>query len=156
MQIDRWLLIIPAFITFFVILWLLISWFLAQSGGWAALARQFPASNHVTVPPPVSPLQAGEMNGCRYKGCLNIGVTPQGMFLSILFLFRFGHPPLLIPWSCLSPFHAEKALWMTVYTTTITGAGRDVRFTLYNKGLVDQLQGFIAHALAVGAQVPRA
>ncbi|MDD5409604.1 MAG: hypothetical protein PHC71_05905 [Candidatus Omnitrophica bacterium] len=33
-----------------------------------------------------------------YRNCLTIGVSPEGFYLAILFLFRIGHPPMFIPW----------------------------------------------------------
>ena len=33
-----------------------------------------------------------------YGSCLNVGVTDRGLMLWVFFLFRVGHPPLLIPW----------------------------------------------------------
>ena len=35
----------------------------------------------------------------NYNNALTLGVNPQGLYLAIVFLFRFRHPPLLIPWS---------------------------------------------------------
>lgn len=37
-----------------------------------------------------------------YGNCLHLGVTDRGLLLSVLFLFRAGHPPLLIPWDDIS------------------------------------------------------
>jgi hypothetical protein len=150
------LLMIPAFAVFFVTLWLLICRLLAHLSGWSALARDFPGPSE--APAPQFLLQAGSMNGCRYRGCLNVGISPHGMSLSLFFLFRAGHPPLLIPWTNLSPFQPENALWTTVYATTITGAGRDIRLTLHNRRLADALNGTIAQArtLRAGAGEPAA
>ena len=33
-----------------------------------------------------------------YGNCLTLGCNPQGLYLAIMPLFRFRHPPLLIPW----------------------------------------------------------
>jgi hypothetical protein len=30
---------------------------------------------------------------------LTLGVSQQGLYLASMFLFRFMHPPLLVPWS---------------------------------------------------------
>jgi hypothetical protein len=34
-----------------------------------------------------------------YHNCLTIGGSPEGLYLAIMPLFRFRHPPLLIPWA---------------------------------------------------------
>lgn len=36
--------------------------------------------------------------GTNYGSCLIVGVNPEGIRLSVLFLFRIGHPPLFIHW----------------------------------------------------------
>ncbi len=35
----------------------------------------------------------------NYNNVLTIGVSPEGLYLASMFLFRFMHPPLLVPWS---------------------------------------------------------
>ena len=35
----------------------------------------------------------------NYNRVLTLGTSPQGLYLASMFLFRFMHPPLLIPWS---------------------------------------------------------
>jgi hypothetical protein len=34
-----------------------------------------------------------------YGNCLTVGASPDGFYLAISPLFRFRHPPLLIPWT---------------------------------------------------------
>jgi hypothetical protein len=34
----------------------------------------------------------------NYNNCVTIGANFQGIHLSVLFLFRVGHPPIFIPW----------------------------------------------------------
>jgi hypothetical protein len=35
----------------------------------------------------------------NYNNVLTIGACQQGLYLASMFLFRFMHPPLLVPWS---------------------------------------------------------
>ena len=42
---------------------------------------------------------AGMRWGVAYRGALNFGVDVYGLFVSIVPIFRIGHPPLFIPWS---------------------------------------------------------
>lgn len=37
-----------------------------------------------------------------YNNCLTIGVNETGLYLSVFFLFRVGHPTLFIPWTEIS------------------------------------------------------
>jgi len=69
--------------------------------GWWELSRIYKAM--------VSPdgkrfwFQSASMRmGTNYGNCLIVGVNREGIRLSVLFLFRIGHPPLFIPWPDVS------------------------------------------------------
>ena len=47
--------------------------------------------------------------GAGYNNCVNIGASSQGLYLSVFFLCRPGHPPLFIRWSEISV--QEKKRW---------------------------------------------
>ncbi|HEX9934095.1 MAG TPA: hypothetical protein VGB38_02770 [bacterium] len=65
--------------------------------GWHALARHYPAS---------SPFNGKHRHfqtvwmrwGSHYGNGVTAGADAQGLFLSVLFILRIGHPPLFIPW----------------------------------------------------------
>ncbi|MCU1285493.1 MAG: hypothetical protein JWO13_1843 [Acidobacteriales bacterium] len=38
------------------------------------------------------------MGWIKYNNCLTFGVSDLGFYLAVLPIFRFQHPPLLIPW----------------------------------------------------------
>ncbi len=40
--------------------------------------------------------------GANYGNCLIVCVNPDGIHLSVLFLFRIGHPPLFVLWPDVS------------------------------------------------------
>jgi hypothetical protein len=45
-------------------------------------------------------MQSGQMRWlANYNNVLTIGASPEGLYLASMFLFRFMHPPLLVPWS---------------------------------------------------------
>lgn len=46
----------------------------------------------------------------EYNNCLTIGSSSQGLYLAVLFFFRVGHPPLLVPWQDIS-VRMGKTLW---------------------------------------------
>jgi hypothetical protein len=108
---EAWLLAI------FIAGWFLVSGLLAHIGGWASLARDFAAG---------AP-DAGEryrfISGSvghrffpvHYRGCLFLTITREGLHLSVLFLFRFQTPPLLIPWQLVESM-AEERQFFTRYT----------------------------------------
>ena len=87
------------FLVVFPGFWSLIIMLASLLGGWGALARQYP-------PPPL----AGEepiarwyaqhlgMRWANYSWVVTMAVYPEGLHLSVMWLFRAGHPPLFIPW----------------------------------------------------------
>ncbi len=81
--------------------WIAMSLLLSWLGGWFLLARRYRANRSCTGEP--FRWQSVEMRwGTGYRGCVNLGADSSGLFLSIVPLFRAGHPPLAIPWSDIS------------------------------------------------------
>src|SRR5689334_20614770 len=95
-QHHGWLVVIlPVYL---LTLWLLISATISFVGGWYSLARVYRA------PVPFNGakwrMQSGQMRWlANYNNILTLGVNQEGFYLAPMFLFRFMHPPLLIPWS---------------------------------------------------------
>ena len=69
----------------------------AWIGGWSRLARHFRYLGE--APSNYTGFVSGSVGWIRYRSCLIVGMSPSGLYLSTFFLFRFLHPPLLIPWS---------------------------------------------------------
>jgi hypothetical protein len=85
-----------------------VSWSIAQAGGWTALARRY----RTAVPWKgfLLPARSGRMKALTaYNHALNLGAGPEGLFLSANPLLRAGHPPLLVPWDGLRA--EETAGW---------------------------------------------
>jgi hypothetical protein len=65
--------------------------------GWTTLAKRFGlrasfVGERWTV-------QSGYMrSNIGYGNCLTVGASPHGLYLAVMPLFRFWHPPLLVPW----------------------------------------------------------
>lgn len=83
---------------FFLGMWLLFSFLLSRMGGWHLLARPFrtdlPFSSEVWR------FQSAQMRwAANYNNCLTVGAGPEGLYLAVWLIFRFGHRALLIPWS---------------------------------------------------------
>ncbi len=64
-----------------------------------------------------------------YGNCLTVAVSGAGVRLSVLFLFRIMHPPLVIPWSAIESVVSQEQLWFG-YRTTIRIRDFDRRLTL--------------------------
>ena len=113
----------------FVAGWCLIS-LLISAMGWMGLAKRYRTKALATGR--IYGLQSGDI-GARYRGALIFSVQPDGLRMSVLFPFRVGHPPLLVPWSDVAFVEEKKALFGTEvvfrvgkpYGTTMT-VGREV------------------------------
>ncbi len=82
---------------FFVAIWLFVCFILAHLGGWHALSKRFAASREFNGR--TYQFQSAMMNLASYNRCLTVGSNSLGLYISILFPFRFQHRSLLIPWS---------------------------------------------------------
>lgn len=88
------LLSIVAFIGFVALVMLLISYI----GMWAWLAKWYRFDGVVPITTETHTFVSGFIGRSRYGGVLTVASLPEGLYLSVMPLFRPGHPPLLIPW----------------------------------------------------------
>jgi hypothetical protein len=81
---------------FFVGMWVLVCFFLSIMDGWQWLSEKYSFKNkfegkkHGGI--------SGMLCGVGFHGILSAGADKNGLYLSVLFPFRIGHPPLFIPW----------------------------------------------------------
>jgi hypothetical protein len=91
----------------FVVIWILVTGILSYIGGWHALADRYAAPEDVDVTAEQRfrfrsiLLRRIPLVPARYRGCVTISLTSAGCHLAVLFVFRFRHPPLLIPWTAI-------------------------------------------------------
>jgi|SRR5688572_6624437 len=79
-------------------LWVSVPLLISFIGGWACLRRRFRYSG--TFKGQRWSFQSGQMRFIAgYRNCLTLGANHEGLYMSIMRLFRVGHPPLFIPWS---------------------------------------------------------
>lgn len=130
---DALWIIIPCYT---VTLLLLVSAVISFIGGWTTLAKRFRLGQ-----PFVGEKWRGQSAQMRwiagYGNCLTLGCSPQGLYLAIMPLFRFRHPPLLIPWDEVKISRARILFFQYVRF----GLGRDLDVPLYLRPrLADRLQ----------------
>ncbi|BAY09064.1 hypothetical protein [Calothrix sp. NIES-2098] len=77
---------------------------------WSRLAQLY--RTYEKPPPNFLWMESGSVGLIYYKGTLNVGVSRQGLYLSIFPLFSFGLPPLLIPWSAIRKIEPANQLFM--------------------------------------------
>ena len=77
-------------------IWCAIVFLLSTIGGWRRLARTYRASGE----PSGLALrgQTGKVGVVPYRRCLTVHAGDRGVYLSLPFPFRIGHPSLMIPW----------------------------------------------------------
>lgn len=97
------------FVVAFPLIWTVTVVLIARIGGWAQLAREYPARTQLGDRR--FRFQSGRMRlGSGYGSCLMIGSDPAGLYLEVLFLFRPGHPALFIPWSDVTVRDDRKSI----------------------------------------------
>lgn len=75
--------------------------FMARLSGWTTLANYYRFAGTFTGQ--TWRFQSAQMRWkMGYNNCLTIGADESGLYLSVFFLFRFGHPNLFIPWGDIS------------------------------------------------------
>src|SRR5690349_18884318 len=80
----------------------------AAVGGWRALARHYAASepfygNRFWF-------RSGQLGLISYGACLMPGANMRGIYLSVFFPLRIGHPPIMVPWQDVSLSKAHSIL----------------------------------------------
>lgn len=109
------------FLPTFIVGWLAITGLLALMSGWVSLARTFRASGPISGK--TFRFASGSMGNkfmpVRYGNCFFITTNDQGLYLSILFPFRFLSPPLFLPWSCFASVERRRFLFIPYYILTI-------------------------------------
>jgi hypothetical protein len=138
-------LIIPAFFVCFGLFWSLIVFLIAHIGGWAGLARAYPA----TLPPQGrswtwTSAKFGLV--ANYRNCVNVTVSNTGIDLRPVIFFRIGHKPMLIPWHAIAEARRSDLYFTSALRLEIKdGSDGAKRITLYGKPLVNELEDQLRH-----------
>jgi hypothetical protein len=118
------------FVPAFVVFWLVICGLLSLLGGWHELAQRFKSTDIVNGERFY--FRSGAIGSrffpVSYGSCLFATVGPKGIGLSILFPFRFLHPPLFIPWSAVERCEGAKFWFMNHVAVHVTGFNRRLLF----------------------------
>jgi hypothetical protein len=126
----------------FPILWIVVTSVLSL-GGWQQLASPY----RVTSLPPdadVRLLGWAKVGWVSYKNILRVGACQEGLAFKVFFLFRFFHPPLLIPWSAVGRIQTSTSFWSTNYSIAIsTGDQTSEVFQFTSSTLLSELQPWL-------------
>lgn len=83
---------------------------ISRVSGWRRLADRFSARGPALGT--CYKRQTGKVGPVSYKGCLNISLAPEGLFLSVMWPFGLGHRPLFLPWNVIRDVHTRRTLWI--------------------------------------------
>lgn len=85
------------FVLFFIAVWIGVSFIVSYISGWASLAKIYRFSN--SFDGKRWRFRSGQMRGMtNYGNILTIGANRYGLYLSVFYILRAGHPPIFIPW----------------------------------------------------------
>ncbi len=137
---------IGAFVIVFPLFWSAIVVLISRLSGWADLARQYPADGPV----------AGEVfRWCSarirflssYSNCLTVTVSPDGIHIQPVILFRMGHAPLLLPWDAITALDRNSS-WL-IASARLQITDKDARdpttLVLYGRGLAERLEQYFLY-----------
>lgn len=126
--------IIPLFPLFFAGMWLFVTGLLATVGGWRGLATRFPAPPHPPrlVAKRFSAASAALINGAfpvpvNYNHCVAVALADDGVHLRTWLIFRFMHPPLLIPWDAIEGCEEKRFFFSRTVMVHLRGTGTRIR-----------------------------
>src|ERR1043166_3693185 len=99
----------PILLPLFPAGWCLVSLIFSYLSGWQNLAGIYATRNHPSLK--AHRTQSGTVGFISYRGCLTVEVTERGIYLGMMWLFRFGHRPLFIPWQEVQQIRRVKRFW---------------------------------------------
>lgn len=119
---------------FFAAMWLGITGMLAEIGGWSELARLYREPEGM-VRAPVQSFRMATLDLRRrgiplptnYSNCAIVELAVEGLHLRPWAIFRFRHPPLLIPWTQMEQVQPGTFLFFRVLTVSPRGVGTRIR-----------------------------
>lgn len=89
-------LIVVGFFVVFPLFWLGIVGLIGRFG-WGPLAAAYPADDWPEEGYKVS-AQSARIGAASYSNTMQAMARPEGLYLRPIWLFRFGHDPVFIPW----------------------------------------------------------
>ena len=90
-------------------IWILVTFVISSMGGWSLLAKAYLAQAD-TLDGESWRFQSVHMRwGTNYNNCVTVRANALGLGLSVIWLLRIGHPPLLIPWSDITIHRVKRS-----------------------------------------------
>jgi hypothetical protein len=131
--LAEWLLSPQWFPVLFGGAWLGLSALLSVMGGWHSLAQSYPVPNDFALTSAdrfrFKSIQMREhtLLPVNYSNCVTLGVTVRGLYLTPMFMFRFMHAPVLIPWSEITDWDEGGFFWFKWLEVETRSGGARIR-----------------------------
>ena len=101
-----------------VTLWLVVSAIVSYMSGWFALSELY--RTRAPFDGAKWRWQSAHMRWLtHYNNVLTLGATQESLYLAVMPLFRFMHPPLLVPWNEIRVRRSKG--WFVEYVTFTIG-----------------------------------
>ncbi len=120
--------LLPIFPFFFVGM-LLVSAKISRTG-WRSFAERYPVNNRPAGRSYTSPYTRFAGFNASYKGVVRVIFTDEGVYFSVLFLFRPFHSPFLVPWQSVKQVEREQGFFKDRYRVDIEDAAGEIHVTL--------------------------
>lgn len=114
-------------VLWFLTMWIGLASLIARMSGWHLLAIRFRLQGDF-LGPKWSFQSAQTRWLTHYNGCLTVGADPSGLFIQPMIPFRFGHPPLFIPWTEITV--GTTRVFLMVMTDLRLGRGEQIPFKI--------------------------
>lgn len=98
------------FFVVFVTGWFGVSYTLGKQSGWQNLANKY-GNNKQENSAVKFHTGNGYVGKIRHNGILRVAANKKGLYLRVLFPFKFGHKSLFIPWTDISVITLESGLF---------------------------------------------
>ena len=138
------LVIIPIFLFFFAGMWMLVLSLISVLGGWRSLAEKYPLSGIAAG----KVLKSFSFCSLRlnlfatYSKTLRITIHEGGIVLSPIFIYKFMHKPIFIPWEHIEGVEKKHAFFSYRYKLQVNM--RELQF-YGNAG--EEIYGYYQHFL---------
>ncbi|KGJ86385.1 hypothetical protein [Colwellia psychrerythraea] len=118
------------FFIVFVAGWFGVSYSLGKQSGWQNLAKKY--GNYKYDNPNVNFRTGnGYIGKIRHNGILKVATNSKGVYLRVLFPFKFGHKNLFIPWQDISVVTSERGLFSDKTPSFLKRIGKTISGTEY-------------------------
>jgi hypothetical protein len=118
------------FFVFFIVGWFGVSYTLGKESGWQYLAKRYENDKQKN-----QDLKFHTGNGyvgkIRHSGILRVAADKEGIYLRVLFPFKFGHKNLFIPWDDISAITLESGLFSDKTPSLFKNIGKFLSKTEY-------------------------